>query len=221
MMHYTKSPLFLCCFAVCLTCSVIACAQDRLVAKDDPAVPAPSANNTINNPIIQDLLNNSEKVEAYTFEKDRWKTVRDTSATTVRKFKPINHIEKLQAPDVSTLKVILNSDITYEAHELMASCGWHPDLGFIFKKGEKKLTVLVSTMKNCNVIKIYHGTEQVLSKMCSPGRTSFVKLAKVLFPEEYENIPEVIAIPTEVIETPPADSTQQNTAPPSEEGGND
>lgn len=207
-MYYAKSFFFILCFI----CSVVACAQEReLAAKDDPAVPA---TNNINNPIIQDLLMNSESIEAYTFEKNGWKTLKDTTSTITKGFKPLQHIKKLQAPERKKLKEILGAETSYESGDEIAKCGWYPDLEFILKKEEKQLTVLVSTINNCNVIKIYQEEEKLLVKMCRPARTNFVALAKILFPEVYELVPLTLetpeTIPVDTLQVPPNDSTQQN-----------
>jgi len=169
---------------------------------------------------LNDLLLQSEIVEAYTFEKTGRKTVKDTSTISINGFKELNKIPQLPPAQVNTLRGILATDATYEKGAEIAKCGWHPDLAFKFKKADQTLTIMLSSMNGCNVIKMYKGPEKVLVKMCRPGRTAFVNLAKEIFPTEYAAIPAVLETATpeptdSSTTTPPAtndvpDSTHQN-----------
>jgi len=174
----------------CCAISTIGCAQppDHVSAKDDPLPIRPNFLDSISRRIIT----NAESIKAYTFEQNnRGETQLASTSNAVHGYKVLKRIDPLTGGRADTVRQSLLQQNLYDTSGYLPRCGFDPDLGFTFIKGGQKLTVLLMTKTNCNVVQFFRGDSLISVKaLTNPnGRKEFVSIAKRLFPAEFSSTP--------------------------------
>jgi LysM domain len=165
---------------------------------------------------LSNLLQTSDVIEAFHFKMANRNTVKDSTASSIFGFKVESKIPALSPKHIDSLRNIVFDVSTYAEDENVPKCGFNPDLGFKFKKGNKFLFLLVSTSK-CNVLHFRaHHSKTPIARRCQVSESKFYELGKLLFPRSYPNIapPAAPAVQEPILDTIPATDTLQEKRHP-------
>lgn len=159
---------------------------------------------------LSNLLQTSDVIEAFHFKMVNRTTVKDSTASSIFGFKVESKIPALSPKHIDFLHNIIFDVATYAEDDNIPKCGFNPDLGFKFKKGNKSVFLLVSTSK-CNVLHFRaHHSKTPIARRCQVSDSKFYELGKIFFPRSYPTIappPPVAQEP--VLDTVPTTDTLQ------------
>jgi LysM repeat protein len=175
-------PLFLMLFFV----TFIAMAQEKLNPRDLPATntnPTTNTNSSVDSTLqtalgteLSSLLQGAESVKAYYLDG------KTTDATTngFQGFKVLE-TKNLTAAQLKTIKELVLDKNTYLLDQYAKRCDFEPELGFVFKKGNKTTTLAIAT--NCDLLR-FKGLKDFFED-CDPAHNKFQTLGKNIFPARY------------------------------------
>lgn len=161
-------------------------AQEKLKPRDLPATntnPTTTTNSSIDSTLqtalgteLSSLLQGVESVQAYYLD---GKTA-DATSNGFQGFKVLE-TKNLTAAQLKTIKELVLDKNTYILDQYGKRCDFEPELGFVFKKGNKTTTLAIA--HNCDLLR-FQGIKNFLED-CDPAHDKFLALGKNIFPARY------------------------------------
>ena len=173
-------------FLILFFSTFVVMAQEKLNPRDLPATnttPVTTTNSSIDSTLkaalgedLSSLLKETESVQAYYLD---GKTA-DATQNGFQGFKVLE-TKTLTAEQLKTIKELVLDKNTYILDQYGKRCDFEPELGFVFKKGNKTTTLAIA--HNCDLLR-FQGVKNFLED-CDPAHDKFLALGKSVFPARY------------------------------------
>ncbi len=177
---------FISLFLILFFSTFVVMAQEKVNPRDLPATntnPTTITNSTIDSALetalgteLSSLLQGAESVKAYYLD---GKTA-DATANGFQGFKVLE-TKNLTPAQLKTIKELVLDKNTYILDQYGKRCDFEPELGFVFKKGNKTTTLAIA--HNCDLLR-FQGIKNFLED-CDPAHDKFFALGKSIFPTRY------------------------------------